>query len=96
MAVKKNYVKANNKTYDVYFHQDLNGAIVYASFYEVKRPHRKYFGRTKFFPFASDFRWICDYDNFDELLMTIFDSEVAEREREAERDKKFEEFCKTP
>ncbi len=96
MAVKKNFITVKNKTYDVHFRQDFEGAMIHATFYEVKRPHRKRFGRTKFLPAFWGAEWLDDYDTIEELLKAIVKAEFAERERDEIRNKKFEEFANTP
>ena len=94
MAVKKNYVTHNGKTYDVYFGQGCFGGTIQASFYEVKRPHREFFGRTKFFPFVCNWEWLDDFDTIDDLLMAIFNKGVKEHEIEESRIKKYQDFLK--
>ena len=96
MAVKKNYVTHNGKTYDVYFGQGCFGGTIQASFYEVKRPHRKFFGRTKVFSIVSGWEWVEDFETIDELLMAIFNKGIKKYEAELELMKKYQEFLKNP
>ena len=94
MARKKNYVTHNGKTYDVYFGPSCFGGTIQASFYEVKRPHRKFFGRTKVFSTVSGWEWVEDFETIDELLMAIFNKGIKKYEAELELIKKCQEFLK--
>lgn len=91
--MKKTYELDEGRIFDLHFWRD-GQHLIEVTVYEVKRPHRKHFGRTKFFPFCSAYRWIDDFERIEDLLLDVLAHGLQDEEDQLARDKKVEEFFK--
>lgn len=90
----KTTVTYNNKTFDIYVCPD-GCAMAEVSIYEVIRPNRKTFFRTKFFPFKSGWFFLDDYETIMEGALKVLEKGFAEKHREEKIIEKWKEFEKT-
>lgn len=92
--MKKTY-EFDNKLYDAYVHS-IGLGMIEVTFYEVIRPNRKWFGRTKFFPWDSGVAFLKDNETtIDECIRIIFAERLAKHEAENRIIKMWEEFEKS-
>ena len=81
----------DGKEYEIYTHQDFNGAMVCGNIYEVVRPTWKIFRTSycKHFCF-----WTSDFETVREGVEFCFANYFEELQRTAENYKKYDDFVK--
>ena len=89
--MKKTLITDDNRIFDAYYSRD-GKHFMDVSIYEVKRPDRKYFGRTKWLPFATGFQFIDSYNTLENLLMSVLAKGLREEEKDLAREKKLAEW----
>ena len=90
----KTTVTYNNKMFDIYVNS-IGCAMAEVSIYEVIRPNRKTFFRTKFFPFHTGCFFVDDFDTITEGALSVLEKGFKERNREEKIIEKWKEFEKT-
>ena len=85
--MKKVLIYNDGRIFDAYYSR--NGKrFMDVSIYEVKRPDRKRIGRTKWYPFATGFQYIDNYDTLEDLLMDVLEKGLRVEEKDLAREKK--------
>ena len=84
----------NNKMFDIYVNS-IGCAMAEVSIYEVIRPNRKVFFRTKFFPFHTGSFFVNDFDTIMEGALSVLEKGYKEKNREEKIVEKWKNFEKT-
>ena len=90
----KTTVTYNNKMFDIYVNS-IGCAMAEVSIYEVIRPNRKTFFRTKFFPFHTGGFFVSDFDTITEGALSVLEKGFKEKDREEKIMEKWKNFEKT-
>ena len=90
----KTTVTYNNKMFDIYVNS-IGCAMAEVSIYEVIRPNRKTFFRTKFFSFHTGCFFVDDFNTIMEGALSVLEKGFKEKNREEKIIEKWKEFEKT-
>jgi hypothetical protein len=94
-VIKMKFTVINNdKMFDIYV-SSLGYAMVDVSIYEVVRPNRKIFFRTKFFPFHTGSFFATDFDTIMEGALSVLEKGYKEKNREEKLIEKWKNFEKS-
>ena len=84
----------NDKMFDIYV-SSIGCAMAEVSIYEVIRPNRKTFFRTKFFPFYTGVFFVNEFDTIMEGALSVLEKGYKEKNREEKIIEKWKNFEKT-
>lgn len=84
----------NNKMFDIYVNS-IGCAMAEVSIYEVIRPNKKIFFRTKLFPFHTGSFFVDDFDTIMEGALSVLEDGYKAKYREEKIVEKWRNFEKT-
>ena len=87
-------VTNNDKMFDIYVNS-IGCAMAEVSIYEVIRPNRKRFFRTKFFPFHTGGFFVDDFDTITEGALSVLEKGYERKNEEEKIIEKWKNFEKT-